>query len=189
MKIYDISRGAFSAPVFPGDMAPAVEIVSTARDDGYSKSHIFMTSHSGTHVDAPSHFIDGGRSIDQMELFRFVGPCTVWESEGLISGEEIRALSASWEKRLLIKGDVIIGDEAAKAIAEAGILLIGVEGLTVGLPGAPKSAHVIFLSAEVIILESLDLSSVSPGRYNLCAAPLKLEGCDGAPCRAILWQE
>ncbi len=190
MKIYDISRGLLTAPVFPDDMAPAVEVVSsTESGDGYSKSHLCMTSHSGTHVDAPSHFIGGGRTIDQMELFRFVGPCTVWEKDGRISAQEVKALSALWEKRLLIKGDVVLDDDAAQALVDAGILLVGVEGMTVGLPEAPASTHVILLSAEVIILESLDLSMVGPGDYKLCAAPLKVEGCDGAPCRALLWEE
>lgn len=152
-------------------------------------SHICMTSHSGTHADAPSHFVSGGRTIDQIELSRFVGPCTVWEKEGLVSAKEIRDLSAFWEKRLLIKGDIILGDDAAQALVDADILLIGIEGLTVGMPGSPRSTHMILLSNEVIILESLDLSPVNPGRYQLCAAPLKIEGCDGAPCRALIWEE
>jgi len=152
-------------------------------------TELTITSHDGTHMDAPRHFIRDGRPIDRMELSRCVGSCTVWEAQGEVTAQSIAPVLAACEKRLLIKGDIVLTDSAAEAVAESGLLLIGVETLSVGPEGAPARSHRALLSKEVMILESIDLAGVRPGKYLLCAAPLKIGGCDGAPCRAFLIEE
>ena len=187
MKIHDISRELLSAPIYPGDPSPTTEpLCSIAGGDFYNLSWLTMTSHSGTHIDAPRHFIEDGKAIDEMELSHFVGECTVIEIDGIFTVDEILPVLRVCKKHLLIKGTAVITAETASAIAEAGILLLGIETLTVGPLDAPMAVHQILLRKEIAILESLDLSKIEPGTYTLFAAPVKIGGCDGAPCRAIL---
>ena len=92
-------------------------------------------------------------------------------------------------KKILWKGDVVFSEDAAGAFAEAGLELIGVESQTVGPVDDTEGVHKILLGAGMAILEGLDLEEVEEGTYLLCAQPLKLAGCDGAPCRAVLVKE
>ncbi len=194
MKIYDISQEVLSCVVFPGDPAPSREQVKKM-DDGelYNLSIIHMCAHNGTHVDAPYHFLNQGRTIDAIELERFVGIAYVAEHEGIVSSEDARiiltkAKDAGTEaaKRILIKGNVVVSLEAAEVFAAEGILLIGNESQTVGPEDAPMAVHRVLLGANVVLLEGIRLSEVPEGVYLLNAAPLNLAGADGAPCRATL---
>lgn len=190
MKVHDISRELLSAPVYPTHVPPRKTILQSIEGgDSCNVCELTITSHDASHLDAPRHFIKDGRTIDEIELSRCVGSCTVWEGQGELNAEDLAPVLAGCEKRLLIKGDVIVTDRAAEAIAQSALLLIGVETLTVGPEGAPAKAHQALLSKEVLILENIDLSKVQPGKYLLCAAPLKIGGGDGAPCRALLIEE
>ncbi|MBR3684394.1 MAG: cyclase family protein [Lachnospiraceae bacterium] len=194
MKVYDISQEVFGCEVFPGDPAPEKQIISSM-DEGslYNLSAIRMCAHNGTHVDAPYHFYNDGKKIDEMPLEAFVGYAYVAEYNGVLTSEDAieildRARKASnhVSKRILIKGEATVSLDAAKVFAEAGVLLLGNESQTVGPKEAPMEVHLELLKKEIVLLEGIRLKGVDEGVYILNAAPLKLGGCDGAPCRAIL---
>ena len=189
MKITDITKELFSAEVYPGDAVPSFRHIS-----GFDKdipdvcqvSEIVLGSHSGTHIDAPLHFINGGKDVSHILLSRAVGECLVVSAEGEITAEKAREFMAMKPERLLIKGDITITPESAQVFAEEGLLALGVEGITVGAPDTGVQIHRILLGAEILIIESLDLSAAEEGRYILSAAPLKMAGLDGSPVRALL---
>lgn len=194
MKIYDISQELFSCAVFPGDSQPRREILCKIEEgDVCNLTGLSMCAHNGTHVDAPFHFINGGKTIDQVPLERFIGPCFIIGHQGIVSPEDAkRFLQKAKEhnlessKRILIKGKSEVSAQAARVFAEEGIYLLGNESQTVGPEDAPMEVHLILLGAEVVLLEGIRLAHVPEGEYFLNAAPLNLSGSDGAPCRAIL---
>ena len=189
MKIYDISQEVFSCNLYPGDPEPQKQILSsTGEGDLYNLSAFYMCAHNGTHIDAPFHFLHRGKTVDQMDLEQFVGDCYVARHRGDVSRKEAEAIlaKANGAKRILIAGSVTVTAEGAEAFAEAGILLLGNEGQTVGPADAPMQVHLILLSRGVALLEGIVLEDVPEGAYFLSAAPLNLAGADGAPCRAYL---
>lgn len=190
--IYDITQPLFSCAVYPGDPAPRREqLCSMANGDVINLTAFSMCSHNGTHVDAPAHFIKDGKTVDQLDLAAFIGDCYVARHEGDVTAEDARrildtaaALGAS--ERILIAGKAVVTEAAAHVFAEAKIKLLGNEGQTVGPETAPMQVHLILLGAEAVLLEGVVLSHVPEGKYFLSAAPLNLDGCEGAPCRAVL---
>lgn len=187
MKIYDIAREVFAAKVYPGDPEASMEkIYSMSKGDKCNVSKISMGSHSGTHMDAPLHFLEGGKAIDQVELEKCIGICRVVCCDGSVTKEQIRNFLEGGVKRLLIKGKANLLPEAVLELCRQEIFLIGVEGLTVVEGEYQESAHIRLLGMEAAILEGVDLSGVKEGEYFLSAAPLKLGGCDGSPCRPVL---
>ena len=196
MKIYDISQEVFSCVVFPGDPAPQREVLNSMEDGAlYNLTSLHMCAHNGTHVDAPYHFINDGKTIEQVSLEKFVGLCYVAEHEGAVTAENAKEIlqkatkaNSDAVKRILIKGRAEISADAARVFAEAGIFLVGNESQTVGPEDAPMAVHKVLLGAEVVLLEGIRLAEVPEGVYLLNAAPLNLAGADGAPCRAILME-
>ena len=152
-----------------------------------------MCAHNGTHVDAPFHFLGDGKTVDEIPLEKFAGRAFVVSHGGNMTAEEAETIlerayayaGGAW-KKLLIRGDSVITEEAARIFTGAGIDLIGVESQSVGPIGAPMAVHRILLRAEVVLLEGIRLSGVPDGVYLLSCAPLNLNGSDGAPCRAFL---
>ena len=197
MKIYDISQEVFSCKVFPGDPAPERKVLSSM-DTGalYNLTAISMCAHTGTHVDAPFHFINDGKTVDAIPLEAVVGMAYVAEHHGTVLGddaakiiEKAKALNPEAARRILIKGPAVVSAEAAKVFADAHLLLYGNESQTVGPEDAPMAVHHILLGANVILLEGIRLAAVPEGVYLLNAAPLNLAGAEGSPCRAVLIAE
>ena len=196
MKIYDISQEVFGCAVYPGDPAPERQVMLSISEGKMCNLTAFnMCAHNGTHVDAPFHFINEGRTIDQVDIDRFVGYCYVASHDGDITAEDAkkimnRAKDAAGDtdcyNRILVKGEATMTEEAAKVFADNKIKLFGNESQTVGPLDAPMEVHLIMLGAEIVLLEGIRLSEVPDGVYLLNAAPLNLGGSDGAPCRAIL---
>ncbi len=190
--IYDITQPLFSCAVYPGDPSPQLEqLCSMGKGDVINLTAFSMCSHNGTHVDAPTHFIKDGKTVDQLDLSVFVGDCYVARHEGDVTAEDARrildhAAKAGASERILIAGKALVTEAAARVFADAGIKLLGNESQTVGPEDAPMQVHLILLGAEVVLLEGVVLSHVSEGKYFLSAAPLNLNGCEGAPCRAVL---
>ena len=196
MKIYDISQEVFSCAVYPGDPHPEREIKLKISDGAVCNLSAFsMCAHNGTHVDAPLHFIDGGKSVDRVELDRFIGYAYVAAHEGPVLAEDAErilktaaALDPRAAERILVKGRAVVTAEAARVFARKGIKLFGNESQTVGPENVPMEVHLIMLGAEVVLLEGIRLGEVEEGIYLLNAAPLNLGGADGAPCRAVLME-
>lgn len=194
MRIYDISQEVFGSKVFPGDPEPAMQAVMRIAEGGQCNLSAFsMCAHNGTHVDAPFHFYEQGKTIDKTDLERYVGIAYVAEHTGVITAndaiailQKARETDRRSRKRILIKGQAVVSLEAAKVFAEAGILLLGNESQTVGPEEDSRDVHLQLLGAEVTLLEGIRLGEVEEGVYFLNAAPINLGGVDGAPCRAVL---
>ena len=194
MKIYDISQEIFGCEVYPGDPAPKKEVLSAIEQGAlYNLTAFSMCAHNGTHIDAPSHFLQGGKTVEAIPLSKMVGRAFVAAFAGEMTAEDAhllleKAKNADEEaaKRLLLKGNAVVTAEAAAIFAAAGIELLAVESQTVGPFDAPMAAHLALLQRDVVLLEGVRLTEVPEGTYLLCAAPLSLGGAEGAPCRAVL---
>ncbi len=208
-RLIDISLTISNAlPVWPGDPSITLERVSDI-DAGaaINMSRLDAGVHTGTHVDAPLHFIPHDLSVDELELDRFIGECQVimLDGAGPITADELAAASiATTTERLLIKTSNsqwwqsnpetfnkdfrALHSSAARWIVERGIRLVGVDYLSVEAFEAEEHhpTHNILLGARVGVIEGLNLAQVEPGRYRLMCLPLKLKGSDGAPARAVL---
>lgn len=187
MKIYDITQELFSGKVYPGDPAPSYQrILNINKGDPCNLTSLSMGAHNATHLDAPFHFYNSGKTIEQLDLTKCVGPCTVIELADDCHKEDLIEILETCQKRILIKGSTVVTLEMAKLLNRYNIMLVGVESQSVGPADGPMPVHLELLGHEVVLLEGLVLGEVAAGDYFLSAAPLKLGGSDGAPCRAIL---
>ena len=191
MKLYDISQEVFSSCVYPGDPKPEKTPLSVMEDGAlYNLTAFSMCAHNGTHIDAPAHFIAEGGTVEKLSLSSLVGYATVVMHEGNVTADDARRFLScphrDAAKRILMKGRATLTEEAAKVLAEAGILLFGNESQTVGPEDAPMAVHKILLGQGTVLLEGIRLGDVPEGVYLLFAAPLLLGGVEGAPCRAVL---
>ena len=178
MKIYDISQEVFHCQVYAGDPAPEKKMLcSMESGDLYNLTAFGMCAHNGTHIDAPFHFIKGGKTVDSLCLDTFVGMAYVAEHHGIVSGDDAAEMLEKAYRQ---------NPEAANVFAASHISLLGNESQTVGPEDATMEVHLILLGAGVVLLEGVRLTAVSEGVYFLNAAPLNLSGADGSPCRAIL---
>ncbi|MBK8189495.1 MAG: cyclase family protein [Vampirovibrionales bacterium] len=191
--------------VWPGD--PPIEAyraLDIARGDPATVSRLSLGSHTGTHVDAPCHFLPDGQTLDEMPLSIFVGPARVFEIADpcAITVEELEAFDWAGVSRALFKTKnsarpwfhepfhenfVYVSLAAADFLIARGVRLIGVDYLSVEAfdsVGAP--CHKRLLGAGVALLEGLYLAQATAGDYDLTCLPLALVGADGAPARAIL---
>jgi arylformamidase len=209
MHTYDISLTISpDLPVWPGD--PAVEMERVAKmEEGsrYNLTHLKMSAHVGTHVDAPFHFLGGNAlTIDKLPLSLLTGRAYVVhlpdEVELITASILKRADIPTRTRRLLFKTRnsalwaqpdgkfhtdfTALSPDGAQYLVERSIKLVGIDYLSIApfQEGAP--VHEILLKAGIVIVEGLNLSQVSQGRYTLYCLPLKLAGSDGAPARAIL---
>ena len=192
MKIYDISQEIFSCKVYPGDPAPTKQtLCATEKGDLYNLTAFSMCAHNGTHIDAPFHFLDGGKTVEQVALEAFVGDCYVARHSGSVTADDAAGIlqKAQGIPRILIAGPAIVTTEAAAVFAGAGICLLGNESQTVGPEDAPMQVHKILLEQDIVLLEGVVLTDIPEGKYFLSAAPLCLAGADGAPCRAYLMEK
>lgn len=209
MRIYDISLTISpELPVWPGDPAIVLErVASMEAGDEANVTFLKMSAHVGTHVDAPFHFLGGDTpTVEKLSLNVLIGRAYVLEippeadriEAALLSRMNIpartrRILFKTRNSQLWAKGEsafqtdfVALTEDAAHFLVERGIRLVGVDYLSVAPYSAGTPVHQILLRAGVVLLEGLNLSQVSPGRYSLYCLPLKIQGADGAPARAIL---
>ena len=190
---------------WPGDPSVRVERVhSMERGDAANLSAISMGVHTGTHMDAPLHFIREGKGIDDIPLDVVVGRARVieiYDTESikpeeltrhrLRRGERILFKTPNssrvWKTDAFVEDFVFISKEAASFLAERGVRVVGVDYLSVGeYHGEGQEIHRRLLSAGIWLIEGLDLSLVEPGRYYLICLPLRIDKGEGAPARAIL---
>jgi arylformamidase len=191
MKLIDISRCAQEAPIYPGSSLMEVDQVYDMKKGApFNASMITTGSHMGTHADAYRHFlIDNDISIDQMELYRYYGSCRVitLPESTLIQREALEGRIDGCQ-RLAIHGGGFsyLTKEAAEYIIEKGILTLVIDAWSVAPLDNEAEIHGILLTGKVAIVENVVLDGVENGEYTLCAFPMKIGGCDGAPVRAVL---
>lgn len=192
--IYDISQSLFECNLFPGDSLPEKKILARLDDGGdCNLTGISMCVHNGTHVDAPFHFLNDGKGIDQVALEKFIGPAYVVSHEGDVTSEDAqrfindaRMINPEAAKKLLIKGNATVTLEAANVFADYELDLVGNESQTVGPLSSPREVHLTLLKKEIVLLEGLKMDGIKDGVYLLNCAPLNLKDTDGSPCRAVL---
>ena len=180
------------------------KIDSIKNGDVDNLTHVSMCAHTGTHMDAPSHFIKSGKTIDKMPVSATVGEARVIEikDKEFITVEEIRPYrirkreiilfktgnsKTRWDNKPFKKKFVHLSTEAAQYLASRQVKTIGVDYLSIGgYDGNVVEVHNIILKAGIWVIEGLDLSKIKPGDYELNCLPIKLTGADGAPCRALI---
>lgn len=193
MKLIDITRSLSEAPVYPGSFKTEVDRVdkiSEGCDSNYS--HVRTNTHAGTHIDATCHFVDGGKTVEQMKLELYYGPCRV-----LSFPENTILTKADFEgkldgvTRLAIHGGGFTYMEATAAqyLIDCGITTIVTDAWSVAPLNNEKQIHYMILAAGIAIVENVILDDVADGDYHLIAFPAKFDGCDGAPVRAVLVAE
>lgn len=190
-------------PLWPG--APEVRFdrrLDVARGDAATDTTLSMSVHTGTHIDAPAHTLEGGATSDAIPLSWLIGPACIVDLEGvdLVTAELLERLDLPRDTtRLLIRTDnsarwsdtfasdfVALSPDASAWIVERGMRLVGVDYLSVQPFDGPRAVHDILLQAGVVIVEGLDLSAAPTGACELMCLPLALHGCEGAPARVIV---
>ncbi|MEA4871166.1 Kynurenine formamidase [bioreactor metagenome] len=186
MKIYDISRDLIKSLPYPGDEPPRLRAVHRMKDgESYNLSRLETSMHAGTHVDAPLHFIADGKDIAAMSLSAFVGECVVL-TVPKTPLDAMYFMKRPFAPRILLHGKGQLTESAIGYLYNQGCVLIGTDSQSIGSYSDELSVHVALLGYGVAVLENLELRNVPDGRYMLYAAPLKISGAEGAPCRAVL---
>lgn len=207
MRTYDITLTISSdLPTWPGDPGVEIERVEKIEDGSNANvSRVDMGVHTGTHVDAPFHFLQDGKTVDQIDLSLLTGRAYVLHlpevdviTAPVLENAQIpprtrRVLfktrnSESWAKKDLVFNTDFVGlsEDGAEYLVRRGVKLVGMDYLSVAPYKKSRPTHERLLEAGVVIVEGLDLSEVSQGRYTLYCLPLKIANSDGAPARAIL---
>ena len=189
MIFHDISGDLAKAMPFPGDMKTEINRVKSINTyDDYNLSEIHCSAHISTHIDAPLHFIRGGKDVSELELSYFYGECTVVSLSGIITGEDMDRLLPYCKKRLLLHGNgqAYISSSAIDSLCENGIVLVGTDSDSIAADFELQKVHYDLLNRDIAILENLKLKDIKDGTYILSAFPLKISGCEASPCRAVL---
>jgi arylformamidase len=210
MKIYDITVPISDPmPVWPGD--PGVELSQVSQIEAGEDSNVSRLSmgvHTGTHVDAPLHFLPNGFSLDEVPIDYFIGQVQVVDlsEASIITAQDLlqvdleigisRILFKTHNSTFWARGErcfqedfVALSPDAAHFLVDRGYRLVGIDYLSIAPYRESRPTHEILLGANIIILEGINLTSVPPGIFTLYCLPLKLEKVEGAPVRAILTRE
>lgn len=189
MEIYDITPGLFSSKAYSNDTEPTLKRVCTIDDENeFNLSDINMCVHNGCHIDSPLHFLDDGVSVDGLSCEKFVGKCTVASCNGPVTAKWIEK-NMPWDcKRMIINTHAsgYLMENAAFEIARFNIELVGIDMPSVANKQSEGAVHRELLMNNIAILEGLDLTNVPDGEYFIVCPPLKIEGAEAAPCRALL---
>lgn len=197
MALYDVTRPLSpDTPVYPGDPP----VVMICREQGmYHTTYLELTTHAGTHIDAPSHSIGDGDTIDRVPFTHLLGLCRVLDFPSGIACIKKDDLTGRLNgiKRLFFKTDAsaqtqfdqhfpTLSKEAAQELCDIGIVCVGIDSPSLEAYHSDGSIHRLLLSKGIVLIELLDLSRVSEGDYWMIALPLRLQGLDGSPARIIL---
>jgi arylformamidase len=205
-RIYDISVPIRSGGlVYPGN--PEIEITlqqAVAKGAGANVSFIRFGSHTGTHADAARHFFDDGQTVDTIPLERLIGPAILLgfpDDLRAVTAADLRKHDLKGHTRVLlrtrdsallsqkefVKDYTYLAPDGAQYLVDNGVELVGIDYLSIEqFHSGHHKTHRTLLERSVVILEGLDLSVPAPGEYELICLPLRIEGCDGAPARAVL---
>lgn len=204
MKIYDISvEVSPQMHIYPGDPGIKVEsALSIDRGDSSNVTRYCLGSHTGTHIDAPYHFLKDGKRLSEIPLNLLIGRTLVIEVtsakidvdtlKGVNLGEHVRLLfktrnSYFWSSERFVEEYVYVTPAAAEVLVESGIKLVGIDYLSIEKFGSVDFAtHKTLLGSGTVIIEGLNMSEIEPGDYEMICLPLKVCEGDGAPARVIL---
>lgn len=192
MLLYDITRELFTAPVYDGDPKPVKKNICTIGEGSmYNLSFVSLGTHTGTHIDAPLHYDEAGADIGSMKLSQFCGKCTVVTIDGVLTGEDMERLLPRCNKRLIFHGcgKAYLSVSAARVIADSKLKLVGTDALSIAPPFDEHMPHLELARAGVAVLEGVYLEGIEDGEYTLAAFPLKMNGLEASPCRAVLMRE
>ena len=206
--IYDISVPVTPhIPIWPGDPTPVIErYLSIDQGAGANATRFAASVHIGTHIDAPLHFLADGAPVDAVPLEQLIGPAEVVDlshveaitaealAQANIPPKAERLLfktrnAALWQRPEFHKDYVAITPDGAEWLVAHGARVVGIDYLSVAPFDDPAPTHRILLSAGIVLIEGLYLNDVPAGHYTLYCLPLRLQGTEGAPARAILVRE
>jgi arylformamidase len=153
--------------------------------ESYNLSRLETSMHAGTHVDAPLHFIQKGKDIASLPVDLFVGDCVVL-TVPKTQLDAMYFMKRPFAPRVLLHGKGQLTESAIGYLYNQGLVLIGTDNQSIGSYSDELSAHAALLGYGIAVLENLELRGVPDGNYLLSAAPLKVSGAEGAPCRAVL---
>ncbi len=190
---------------WPGEPAPSFELISDIHNGAVANVTMCrMVAHTGTHMDAPHHFLQDGKGIDSFPLEFGIGRARVidvpgvgkvtrkeLEGKGIQAGDRVliktRNSQLAWTTLEFQESYVGIDSSAGQFLVDAGVVLVGVDYLSVGVyEGDNPETHTILLGGGVWIIEGLALGHISEGVYDMICLPLRIAGCDGSPVRAVL---
>ena len=205
-RIYDISVPVRTGGlVYPGNPEITIDLQQAiARGAGANVSKVSLGSHTGTHVDAARHFFDDGETVDQIDLARLIGPAILIEFESTlmsIGARDLEAHDLRGHTRILLRTRnsgfitdpefaedyTFLAPDGAEFLVSRGVELVGIDYLSIEqFHSGHHRTHRTLLENGVVIVEGLNLSAVPPGEYDFICLPLRLEGLDGSPSRAVL---
>lgn len=180
-----------------------IKPLKSVKKDGVAETLLALHSHTGTHIDAPAHFIAGGKTIDLFDLKIFVGPCKVLdvtEVKEKITAKDLQKYTINSGDRILLKTKnsqknvnelfdynfVYLSASAAQFLVECRVQLVGIDYLGIERNQPAHETHIILLQNDIPILEGLRLQEVQPREYRLVCLPLFIPGIDAVPVRAVL---
>jgi arylformamidase len=207
-RLHDVSIAIFPGmPQWAGEQVVTEQAQSRTPHDRANVTQITLTTHTGTHVDPPRHFVHGAPTVDEIPLERWIGPCWVADVTSAAPEIEVADLEAAGippgTERLVLKTRsselwgthpnefvdtfVALSVPAAEWIVARGIKLVAIDSLSVGpFHTTGLETHLALLDNDVVAVEGLDLRGIEPGRYELLCMPLKIRNGDGAPARVAL---
>lgn len=181
---------------------PSFETTSDFKTGTSHETRIHMDAHTGTHIDAPLHMLQDGKTIETIKLKQLVGDCRVidlTEVTGAITRQDLEPHEPKHGEFLFLKTKnswdeefnfefIYVAADAAAYLAEIGISGVGIDGLGIERSQPNHETHQALLSKDIVIIEGLRLKNVPAGTYFMVAAPLKLTGIDAAPARVMLFE-
>lgn len=192
-------------PIWPNSPGYSIRALQNINEINEANvSYLSLEVHTGTHIDAPLHFIKGGKDTSSIGLDTLIGLCQVIEINDVdtIEANDLEKClgedplpriliktnnsKTDWPRNNFIENYVAISKEAAEWLVLHNVKLVGIDYLSIQKFNHNTETHKVLLKNEVVIVESLDLSNVKPAKYNLVCLPLKIDGLEAVPCRVIL---
>jgi len=193
-----------TTPVWPGDPAPELNTMfSHSKGDNFQLSRLNIGLHTGTHVDAPLHFIPGGKGIEKLDIRKMMGLAQLMDFSGVteITSELLEDRLIEGVQRVLLrtfyqyenrdltavkKPYRALNENAARFLVKSGVVLCGIDGMTIAIESQLETVHQILLKEEIVIVENLSLSELTEGLYEMIALPMLIPGAEAAPARVLV---
>ena len=192
MIVHDITKELTSAPVYENDPVTDFQWVTRIDcGDEYNLSKVKFCSHAATHIDTPKHFLDNGKTITDYPVKRFYGDCSVVTVKHVLTGEDMERILPRCHKKILFRGvkGGVLSLSAVFVMADYEVDLVGTENMSIGYEDDEYNVHRELAHNDILVIENLDLSAVRDGEYQLVAMPLKIDGAEASPTRAILLEQ